>query len=37
MPYNKQLTNLDPSVMLGNINLRLWRKRLKPQFRYFPA
>ena len=28
MPYNKQLTNLDRSVMPGNIKLRLWRINL---------
>ena len=37
MPYNEQLTNLDRSVMPGNIKLRLWRinlaiDTLKPQF-----
>ena len=28
MPYNKQLTNLDRSVMPGNIRLRLCRINL---------
>ena len=28
MPYNKQLTNLDRSVMPGNIKLQLWRINL---------
>ena len=28
MPFNKQFTNLDRSVMQGNIKLRLWRINL---------